>query len=165
MGDSHYDVAQICRNGHVTNSTTETDPESNQPFCSSCGEETVTTCDNCHASIRGTCFYDNGFFGYVRISYQRPAFCLSCGNSFPWTTRKLAAAKELATTFDQLSEAEQLQLQESVDDLANNTPRTKAAESRFKRLLKKAGTQAGESMRGIVIEVVSETVKKTLFEP
>ena len=165
MGDSHYDVAQVCRNGHVANSTTETDPESNQPFCSICGEETITSCNNRQAPIRGTCFYDNGLFGYVRITYQRPAFCLSCGNPFPWTTRRLAAARELATTFDELSEAEQLQLQESVDDLASDTPRTKVAESRFKRLLKKAGTQAGESMRGIMVEIVSETVKKALLEP
>lgn len=47
----------------------------------------------------------------------------------------------------------------------SGTPRTAVAESRFKRLVKKAGADAYEGMRSILVEVVSESVKKSLFGP
>ena len=56
-------------------------------------------------------------------------------------------------------------LKQSLDDLMKDTPQTKVAETRFKRLIKKAGNDAYEGMRSIIVDVVSEVVKKSLFGP
>jgi hypothetical protein len=161
MDPSYYDLAQICRNGHVANSMARGAPESNQRFCVRCGEPTITECETCQAPIRGDYFVP----GVISVGerYYAPAYCHNCGAAYPWTQAGLAAAKELATTFENLTADEQEQLQSSVDDLVRDTPRTKVAESRFKRLLTKAGPQAWETMRGVLVEVVSESVKKSIF--
>jgi hypothetical protein len=153
-----YDIAQVCRNGHVINSRASARPERKQKYCSLCGEETITTCDACKTAIQGS--YETGRWSFP---YRRPAYCHACGKPYPWTSSKLKAAKELAATFEELSGGEQTELQHSVDDLVRDTPRAKAAESRVKQLLHKAGKQATESMRGILVDVLSEAVKKSLF--
>ena len=48
-----YDIAQICREGHVVNTMARDYPESNEAFCAKCGSATVTACDGCQAAIRG----------------------------------------------------------------------------------------------------------------
>ena len=58
---------------------------------------------------------------------------------------------------------EKQQLKESFPDLVRDTPRTAVAEGRFKRLTKKAGTEAVGAMRSILVDVVSEAVKKSIF--
>ena len=37
MSDGYYDVAQICTNGHVVNSSASSVPQSNQKYCTECG--------------------------------------------------------------------------------------------------------------------------------
>ena len=44
MDDSHYDLAQICENGHTVNSMARDYPTSNQDFCDKCGTPTMTQC-------------------------------------------------------------------------------------------------------------------------
>lgn len=157
-----YDVAQICRNGHVINSMARNAPEIKQEFCDRCGEPTLTSCQKCDRPIRG--YYDvPGVIG--GFDYSAPSYCHACGAPHPWTEARLAAAQELAETFDELSDEEQGQLKQSLEDLTRDTPRTAVAESRFKRLVKKAGADAYEGMRSILVEVVSESVKKSLFGP
>ena len=156
-----YEVAQICRNGHVANSTSTSAPGNNQRFCNRCGEPTITMCEQCEVAIRG----HHPVRGRISFpsDFRAPAYCQHCGTAYPWTGARLDAAKELADTFEKLSENERQQLQQSLDDLTRDTPRTKVAESKFKRLIKKAGTDAYDGMKGILVEVVSETVKKSLF--
>ncbi len=48
-----YDVAQVCRNGHVVNKATIRRPEHSVPFCTICGAQTATTCTQCGQPIRG----------------------------------------------------------------------------------------------------------------
>ncbi|MBK7867373.1 MAG: DUF2321 domain-containing protein [Ignavibacteriales bacterium] len=47
-----YDVAQICLNGHCTNSSFKSFPEFNQDYCDKCGEQTITLCPACKSPIR-----------------------------------------------------------------------------------------------------------------
>ena len=53
MDDSHYDLAQICENGHVANSSARDYPISNQDHCDKCGSRTITACPACETEIRG----------------------------------------------------------------------------------------------------------------
>ena len=156
----HYHTAQICRNGHVINTSADRYPQSNENFCSKCGVSTITRCEKCNEPIRG--YYEvPGVIGFD--SYERPSFCHKCGAPYPWTLSALESAKALATTLDQLSEKERQELEQSLDDLVRDTPRTKVAEIKFKQIMKKVGADVYEGMRGILIQVVSETVRKSLF--
>lgn len=160
MRESYYDTAQVCLNGHVTNSMAQTLQTSNQNHCDECGEKTIMACPECSTPIRG----EYQVPGVVAIThYSAPAFCHSCGTSFPWTQRKLDAAKELADEFEELTKKEREKLKGSLDDLISDTPKTQVAEARFKRLMKKAGREAYDGMKSILVDVVSEAVKKSVF--
>src|SRR5438105_3047900 len=88
-GESWYDVAQICRNGHVVNDSAKQSPQHSTAFCERCGQPTITQCENCHLDIRGDYHIPNVFGG----SYDRPAFCIGCGSPYPWTVSAIQAAK------------------------------------------------------------------------
>lgn len=160
MDDSYYDLAQICENGHVANSMARDYPVSNRAHCDKCGSRTITTCPACETGIRGE-YHVPGVVGFSR--YKAPAFCYKCGKPFPWTSAALCAAEELADEMDALSDDEKESLKKSLPDLVRETPRARLAETRFKRFMKKAGSEGIEGMRGILTDFVSETVRKTLF--
>jgi len=160
MGDSYYDVAQICMNGHVVNSMAKDYPKSNQDYCSECGEKTITNCPDCNSNIRGY-YHIPGVIGFS--DFNTPAYCYNCGSPYPWTISRLEAALELASEFDGLTNDEKEQLKQSLPDLIKNSPKTVVAETRFKKIMKKTGKESYEGMKSILIDVVSETVKKTLF--
>jgi len=160
MSDSNYDTAQICMNGHVINKMASSSPQSNQKYCAECGVQTITACTDCNSPIRGD-YYVPGVFCFS--DYHKPSYCYNCGKSYPWTVASLEAARELADELKKLTIEERQQLKESFPDLVISTPKTVVAETRFKKLMKKAGSEAYDGMKSILIEVVSEAVKKSLF--
>jgi hypothetical protein len=160
MSDSYYDTAQICLNGHVVNTMAASSPQSNQKHCTECGSQTITACPECNSTIRGY-YHVSGVIGF--FDYAKPAYCYNCGEPFPWTVSGLEAASELADELDGISQEEKQQLKESFPDLVRNTPKTVVAETRFKKLMKKAGTEAYDGMKSILVDVVSEAVKKSIF--
>lgn len=162
VSDSYYDTAQICLNGHVINTMAREYPQSNQKHCSKCGAQSMTGCPSCGSTIRGY-YHVPGVFGGSR--YIRPGYCHDCGRPYPWTIASLEAARELADELDGLSSEERKQLKDSFPDLVKSTPKTALAETRFKKLMKKAGIEAYGGMKSILIDVVSEAVKKSLFGP
>ena len=151
-----YDVAQICLNGHVVNSSARTAPQFSTQFCQECGAETITTCQECSAEIRGL-YLD----GWPR--YFRPSFCRSCGKPYPWTEAGAEAARELAMQMDGLDQAEQEALAKSIDDLVADTPRTPVAASTVKRLLGKVGKDVSEGLRKVLVDIASETARKMIW--
>ncbi|MDQ0999765.1 hypothetical protein QFZ28_000165 [Neobacillus niacini] len=161
-GEIWYDTAEICLNGHVSNEFSISYPESNKNFCDKCGEETITECPICDANIRGYLHIP----GVGSLSkFKAPSYCDNCGNPYPWTAEKLNAAKELADLLDELSPEEQEQLKKSLDDLVKDGPRTVVAQTRFKRILSKTGPEIVTGFRDILVDVVSETVKKAIWGP
>src|SRR4051812_27801231 len=110
----YYDVALICRNGHVANEFSRAYPEHNKKFCDQCGAVTIDACPACSQPIKGEYHADN-VFGIS--SYNAPPYCENCGAPFPWTTSRVQAAKELARELPQLTSDEQEKLASSVDDL------------------------------------------------
>ena len=51
----------------------------------------------------------------------------------------------------------------ALPDLVRQTPRTALAESRFKRLMAKVGKDSYDAMRSVLTDVLSETIRKTIF--
>lgn len=162
MSDSYYDTAQICLNGHVINTMATSSPQSNQKHCAACGAQTITACPDCNSSIRGY-YHVPGVIGF--FDYNKPSYCYNCGKPYPWTVASLEAARELADELEKLSAEERQQLKDSFPDLVKNTPKTVVAETRFKKLMKKAGAEGYDGMKSILIDVVSEAVKKSVFGP
>jgi len=156
-----YHVAQICKNGHVINTSADRYPESNQYYCEKCGAPTIMRCESWGAPIRG--YYEVSGVISTGEHYERPSFCYKCGSIYPWTRSELEAAKALAATFAHLSEEERKELEKSLDDLVQETPQSKVAELNFKRVMKKVGSDGYDSMRSILVGIVSEAIRKSLF--
>ena len=156
-----YDIAQICLNGHVITSRMRSSPARSAKRCAICGEVTIAECPNCNASIRG--FYHVPGVIDLAQKYRRPAFCHECGAPYPWTERRLVAAKDLAYELEALSDEERQLLAQSLDDIVRDTPKTSVAAGRFKRLVAKAGGVAAEAFKDILTDIASETAKKMIW--
>ena len=99
------------------------------------------------------------------LDLKAPKFCHSCGKPYPWTLSHLEAAKELVKEFDTLTPEEQHSLTQSLDDLVRDTPKAEVAGIRFKKLMKKAGKESYEAVKHVLTDLVSESIKKTIFGP
>lgn len=156
-----YRVAQVCPNGHVATTAADQNPELREAFCSRCGEATIMHCPNCNASIRG--YYNvEGVLG-LGGSYEHPAFCHNCGNAFPWTERKIASAFELVEVGAELSPEELRQFRLDLTELTKDSSKTQVASLRFKKVMTKVGAPIASGVRDIVIDILSETAKKTIW--
>ncbi|MGE6365185.1 DUF2321 domain-containing protein [Bacillus paramycoides] len=158
-----YDVAQICKNGHIVTISYASNPNHSQDYCDKCGEETLTACIKCDASIRGK-YRVAGVTDLRKVEPKLPRFCYKCGTAYPWTERALVAAKELAAEVEGLEPEELEKLNGSIDDLVKEGPQVIVATTRFKKLLKKAGDPAVTSaLRDILVDVISESAKKAIW--
>jgi hypothetical protein len=72
------------------------------------------------------------------------------------------AARDLISLSD-LDDADKEALTTDLPDLAQDTPRTKVAATRFKKLVAKLGGGVASAVRDIVVDVASEAAKKTIF--
>jgi len=75
----------------------------------------------------------------------------------------LSAARELVRELDKLNENERGILSRSLDDLVRDTPNTAVTALRFKQLVAKAGRDATEGLKTILIEVLAESAKKLIW--
>lgn len=152
-----YDVAQICQNGHVVNSSFVDYPQHNQNFCEQCGSATIIKCPDCNTPIRGY------YRGSMSLNYIVPSFCINCGQPYPWTKSKLQAAHELAQEIENISDEDRIVLQKSIDDLVKDSPSTPVAVTKFKKIMVKVGQTTAGMFREILVDVLSEAAKKALF--
>ncbi len=157
---SWYDIAQICPNGHIITAYAVSQPINRKEFCDQCGEKTLMACEKCAAAIQGHCYSQS--LAIAMAPYHVPRFCHNCGTMFPWTKLRLEAARDLVEELH-LSEEEKAAMQQSLDYMVKNTPRTEVAASKFKRLLKKGGEEMGGIFRNLLVDVLSEAAKKVLF--
>src|SRR5450756_713310 len=94
-----YRTGLVCLNGHVETTWMEIAPPT--PYCSICGEPTISACPDCDAPIRGM------IEGIVPLADEpAPQFCYNCGKPYPWTGRALEAADELVNDLENLSDEE-----------------------------------------------------------
>ena len=154
-----YDVAQVCINGHVTNSSSMSMPEFDKKFCDECGAGTITKCPVCSENIKGK-YHTPGLVDFS--PFYPPKFCDNCGTPFPWTKSKLTEAKELTQLSDTLSAEEKTDFNESLENLVKNT-KVPVAEVKVKKYLGKVGKEMSKAMRDILVDIVSESIKKSLW--
>lgn len=154
-----YETAQICENGHVITTSADSFPHHQQDHCSKCGAKTLKACTHCSEKIRGH------LRGSMSSVHEQPApgYCHKCGQPHPWTALGIRAAKELLAETDTLPAHEKEALTKSVDDLVRDTPNTPLAVARFKRFLPKAGREAADALRSILVDIASEAAKKALW--
>jgi hypothetical protein len=155
-----FDVAQICKNGHLINEMSKGSPASNQKHCDLCGEPTLTACESCGAEIRGR-YHVSGYIGYP--DYNIPNYCINCGQAYPWTHAAIETARKLADELDNLNDKEREMLKDTIGDLVRDSSNAVLAESQFKKIMSKVGKDGYETMRSILTDVLSEAVRKTMF--
>lgn len=176
---TYYEVAQICKNGHLINVHARSHQESNQKACTECGQSTYMTCQDCNEPIRGCKHTDidkfvmgNSLTGEYKTrlethcqkeSFKIPSYCHNCGQPYPWTAVRLEAARLLIEEDDQLGFDEKRILSSTLSDLIVDTPSTQLAIARFKKITQKALSITGEGLKSILIEICSEAVKKALW--
>lgn len=159
--DSYYCTALVCENGHVI---TDVLRDSNAAsHCERCGAPTLSRCRECNAPIHG--HYVVPMALTFASEYELPAFCYGCGHGYPWTLAREAAAKELVTELDGLDDSEKAILSQSISELVRESPEAEVAGLRFKKLAKKAGVEATGALRNILVDVMSEAVRKSVFGP
>ncbi len=154
----NHDIAQVCMNGHMVNSSSKDYPEFNKKFCSDCGAKTITKCTSCDSPIRGR-YRDSMSVSDTPVS----RFCENCGKSYPWVLTKIEAARELADEFD-LSDDDKELLKKSIDEIVTETPKTEVGAIRFKKIMVKLGKESAEGFKKILIDIISETAKKILYQ-
>ncbi|MBC9783561.1 DUF2321 domain-containing protein [Heliobacterium chlorum] len=158
--DPWYDTALVCLNGHLINASSKEYPMDNQKYCGKCGEPTIDKCQKCNTDIRG--YYNIPGFADLGTNEIR-SFCHECGEPYPWTKSRIEAAKELAEEINGLSKEERDILSRSIDDIVKDSPKTTVATTRLKKFMAKAGPVVAQGFKDILVDIVSETVKKTLW--
>lgn len=153
-----FDVAQICLNGHVINSTTRNMPEFSKEFCDKCGEKTTTVCPNCGKNIQGDYWGSAVTFS----EWLAPVYCIHCGKPFEWTNRKVNSAKELVTLSGSLDKSSIDILIQSIDDLVKKTNQ-EVAKIKFKRLIVKIEPEISKGIKESIFNILDENIRHSLW--
>jgi hypothetical protein len=154
-------TAAVCLNGHTATSSAESFPPGK--FCETCGAALIMQCQKCRAAIRGYYHVD----GVISLGdhYTPPAFCFNCGEAFPWTAARLAAAKDLTDQIDDLSDNDRSKIKEALEEISRDGPRTEVGATRLKKLLGKAKSAVGQAVWKASIEIATEAAKKLMLPP
>ena len=156
----YYDVALICKNGHVINESFEKSPEFNTKFCRKCGAETINTCQVCNTPIRG--YYEVEGIAFISVETPvAPGYCHNCGKPYPWTEEKLKALQEIINLSD-ISQEDKDDFGRNLPDIVSDTPRTKVSALKLKMIGSKVSKEIWEVARGIFVDIASETAKKAM---
>ncbi len=154
-----YDTAQFCLNGHVINIEYDERPAKNKPFCPKCGANTITQCQNCGSHIQG--YHHSQGPSYP--GYTAPKFCHNCGVPYPWTESRLSAARGLVNELAGLTDDEKQTLNKSLDDIVKDTPNRETAIVKIKKILPRLGQEVAEALREILVDILSDSVRKALW--
>lgn len=157
MEEDAYDVAQICHNEDLVNDSIIEFPEHNQHYCSTCGQKTITTCQNSQCNKRQRGVSQTLGIGF----YRKPLYCNACGKPLLWTERSLKAAQELINDTEELSPEDMAVASASLPDIITDSPQTYIATQKLRRILGKGGVGLSTAIRDMLVDIVSETVKKS----
>jgi hypothetical protein len=81
----------------------------------------------------------------------------------PWLESKINALQELIDFEDKLSKEQKETLNKNINDIINETPRTKVASMKIKTVLKDMRKETAHAARDIFVDIVSTTAKKILL--
>jgi hypothetical protein len=102
------------------------------PFCTECGEATVSGCPKCQARID-----------------LNAKYCGGCGKALPWTEVALEAARAYTDDLDDFTPDEKAKLNQNFKALTTDSPETPLAA----RLLQKAVEKAGPVVGSAILEI------------
>lgn len=151
----YYENATICLNGHTISETTANYTD----FCSKCGKSTISVCTNCNEPIRGMYCEPASLI----FDYEKPSYCFKCGNPFPWTETLIQNAIELISLDENLSDEDKEIIKNALPDLIVDTPTSPVATAKYKKFIPKAAQYIQDGMRNLLVDVVSETIKKSIW--
>lgn len=151
---ARYDSAAVCRRGHTFTAHAERAAEIAKR-CVTCGSEIITECPACGERIRGLA-------SNVGAKYRPPDFCDHCGAPFPWLTRS-GNIYQLQNLLDEadLDPATRLQVREELEALAQADLTEEEQRKRWERV-KKLAPAVWDSGQKILVNVVSETIRKSM---
>ena len=152
-----HSVQRTCLNGHIISNWAET--ESEQMWCHKCGARTISACPACDGPLKG------GRKNLPQQPSKPDAYCMHCGKALPWTEARLEAIRDAAKYVDGLNDEDRKILSEILPDLASTepTPRTELAIVKMKSLFKKGGSTFVDATRKLLVDVVSDALKRRLF--
>lgn len=153
----YYRNATICLNGHVISAYNA----NSTPFCDECGKSTISTCPKCSTNIRGE--YEDLEIVVLGGYYSRPSYCYNCGSPFPWTEALINNAVELISLDDNLSNEVKELIKNALPELIVETPSTPVATAKYKKFIPSAAKYVQDGLKNILVDVVSETVKKSIW--
>ncbi|MFG5506158.1 DUF2321 domain-containing protein [Enterococcus faecalis] len=152
---------KICLNGHQLCVTSNSPIDPNE-FCPKCSASVISTCQSCNAPIEG--WYENDNIVYIGSrNAEKPAYCKKCATPYPWTEQILNNAIELIALDDNLSDDDKQLIKTAIPDLLVDTPKTQLAEAKFKKVFPKVSTFVKDSMYNLLVDVLSDAAKKSLF--
>jgi hypothetical protein len=160
FGDKLYHHCRICLNGHVVSASLESIESGTKQYCEECGKLTILDCQNCKSPLLGWTYTPRVA---IVADFTPPNFCKSCAKPFPWTEAKKNALKELIDFENRLTIKDKKIMEDSIDDIINETPRTKIASMKFKQGLAKAGKETAKIIRDIIVDIASETSRKIIL--
>lgn len=64
---------------------------------------------------------------------------------------------------NRISEMEKVELQENVHEIINNTSKSSEAAVKFKEMMKKVAIATAEALKEILVDVVTEVIKKIIW--
>lgn len=177
-----FATAQICEKGHLITMNCEDEKYTKKNHCPTCGSKTITRCPSCNEPIQGasmqqyqmhtTCIgwmddLENLPTETVRKSltthYEKPSYCHSCGNKFPWMDLALKSAKELIELQEELSKEEKNTFIDNIDNVTSETPSTLVSATRMSNILKKISPAANNAIKETLYGVLAEVAKRTIW--
>lgn len=90
-------------------------------------------------------------------------YCYQCGKPYPWTETIIKASLDLLWMDEDLSSEQKDVLKNTIPDLIVETPVTPVAVARYKKYISKASSFISNALYQLLVDVVSESVKKSLF--
>lgn len=151
----------ICKNGHQESFWHSLGNQSSI-FCEKCGEITIDKCLHCNYPINGY-YYPDGVITLGPDTFPIPSYCKDCGKPYPWTEKILNNAIELISLDDDLDSRTREIIKNAIPDLLVDTPTTPLAVAKYKININKASQIVKDGMRNLLVDVLSETAKKSLF--
>lgn len=153
-----YNNATICLNGHIISKYEAL----SQKHCTKCGAETYSYCSKCNSPIHG--LYDTpGVCIVGKRPLALPYYCYECGAPYPWTEKILQNAVELLSLDNDLDKASKMLIKNAIPELIVDTPTTPVAIAKYQKGISSAGQILKDSLRQLLVDVISETAKKILF--
>ena len=155
----HWAIAQVCLNGHLIASHLTAVPHE-LACCPRCGQPTICQCPECSALLKGNHYGG----GATRSPMSRPEdFCEACGKPYPWTAKRLEAARLFTSELAEATEAEKEKLIESIDALVCDTPMKDVAIHRFQQFIARSRGPVVEAYKTILAPLITEAIKRQIF--